>query len=99
MIAPAARVDDGKLDVVIVAARSPLAALAQVPRLFKGQITRARGATSVPAVDIEVTSEHSVLYHVDGEPYVGGASITARPRARALRVAVPADARLDLVSV
>ena len=99
VIAPAARVDDGKLDVVIVAARSPLAALVQVPRLFRGQIARARGVTSVPAVDIEVRSEHSVLYHVDGEPHVGGASIAARPRAGALRVAVPADARLDLVSV
>ena len=40
VIAPAARVDDGKLDVVIVAARSPLAALAQVPRLFKGPNVR-----------------------------------------------------------
>ena len=98
VIAPAARVDDGRLDVVIVAARSPLAALAQVPRLFMGQIARVRGVTSVPAVDIQVTSEHAVLYHVDGEPYVGGASIAARPRARALRVAVPAGARLDLVS-
>ena len=98
VIAPAARLDDGKLDVVIVAARSPLAALTQVPRLFKGQIARVRGVTSVPAADIEVTSEHSMLYHVDGEPYVGGASIAARPRARALRVAVPADARPDLLS-
>lgn len=99
VIAPAARVDDGKLDVVIVAARSPLAALVQLPSLFTGQIARVRGVTSVPAVDIEVTSEHPMLYHVDGEPYVGGASIVARPRARALRVAVPADARLDLVNV
>ncbi len=99
VIAPAARVDDGKLDVVIVAARSPLAALVQVPRLFRGQIARVRGVTSVPAVDIEVRSEHAVLYYVDGEPHVGGASITARPRARALRVAVPAGARLDLASV
>ena len=98
VIAPAARVDDGKLDVVIVAARSPLAALAQVPRLFMGGIARVCGVTSVPALDIEVTSEHAVLYHVDGEPHMGGASIAARPRARALRVAVPAGARLDLLS-
>ena len=102
VIAPAARVDDGQLDVVIVAARSPLAALIQVPRLFTGRIARVRGVTSLPAVDIEVRSEMTsgqpVSYHVDGEPYVGSASITARPRARALRVAVPADARPDLVS-
>ena len=98
VIAPAARVDDGKLDVVIVAARSPFAALVQLPRLFTGGIARVRGVTSVPALDIEVTSEHAVLYHVDGEPHMGGTSIAARPRARALRVAVPAGARLDLLS-
>jgi hypothetical protein len=31
-------------------------------------------------------------YHIDGEPYVGGASIVARPHPAALRVMVPADA-------
>lgn len=98
VIAPAARVDDGKLDVVIVEGRSPMAALAQVPRLFMGRIAHARGVTSVPAVDIQVQSQHAVQYHVDGEPYVGGVSMTARPRPGALRVAVPANARLDLVS-
>ena len=97
MIAPAARVDDGKLDVVIVASRSPFAALVQVPRVFLGQIARIRGVTSVPAVEIEVTSAHPVLYHVDGEPFVGGASLAARPRPGALRVAIPVDARPDLL--
>ena len=96
LIAPAARVDDGKLDVVIVAGRSPLAALVQVPRVFMGQIARVRGVTSVPAVNIEVSTSHPVPYHVDGEPFLGGASIAARARAGALRVAVPADARFDL---
>jgi diacylglycerol kinase (ATP) len=98
VIAPAARVDDGTLDVVIVEARSPLATLAQLPRLFMGRIADARGVTSVPAVDIEVRSQHAVQYHVDGEPHMGGASMTARPRPGALRVAVSANVRLDLVT-
>ena len=97
LIAPAARLDDGRLDVVIVAGRSPLAALVQAPRLFTGQIARAPGVTSVQAVDIEVTSAHPVVYHVDGEPFVGGASIAARPHPAALRVMVPSDARLDIL--
>ena len=97
-IAPAARLDDGKLDVVIVAARSPLAVLAQVPRLFLGQIGQVRGVTSIPAVDIEVTSAHALLYHVDGEPFRGDPSLVARARPRALRVAVPVDARPDLLT-
>ena len=98
VIAPAARLDDGKLDVVIVAARPRLAVLAQAPRLFTGQIARVAGVTSVSAVDIEVASAHALEYHVDGEPLVGGESLVARSRARALRVAVPTDVRLDLVS-
>ena len=97
VIAPAARVDDGKLDVVIVASRSPLAALVQVPRVFMGQIARVHGVTSVSAVDIEVTSAQPAVYHVDGEPFVGGASIAARPHPGALRIMVPADARLDVL--
>ena len=34
-----------------------------------------------------------MIYHVDGEPFIGGASITARSRPGALRVMVPAEAR------
>ena len=89
VIAPAARLDDGRLDVVIVAQRSPLAALAQAPSLFMGQIARVPGVTCVSATEIEVTSAHPVAYHVDGEPFVGGVSIAARPHPGALRVIVP----------
>ena len=97
VIAPAARLDDGRLDVVVVARRSPFAAIMQAPRLFMGQIDRVYGVTSVSAIDIEVTSAHPMVYHVDGEPFVGGASIAARPHPAALRVMVPADARLDVM--
>ena len=98
MIAPSARLDDGKLDVVTVAARSPLGVMMAIPRLFTGRITHVSGVESVPAVDIRVTSTHAVLYHVDGEPYRGDLSIAARALPRALRVAVPVDARPDLPS-
>ena len=39
---PEARLDDGRLDVVVVSARSPLAALVQVPRVFSGRIATCR---------------------------------------------------------
>ena len=93
VIAPDARLDDGKLDVVVVAARSAIAALAQVPRVFMGQMSRIPGVATCTAVDIEITSAGPVVYHVDGEPYVGGASIAARAHPGALRVAVPVGAR------
>jgi diacylglycerol kinase (ATP) len=97
LIAPSARLDDGRLDVVSVATRSTLSILRQVPRLFTGRIAGAPGVTSVQAVDIEVTSDEPLPYHVDGEPFVGGASIVARSRPGALRIVVPRDAALGLL--
>jgi YegS/Rv2252/BmrU family lipid kinase len=90
IIAPRARLDDGRLDVVVVAQRSPLVALLQVPRVFLGQIERLPGVEVSDASDIEITSAQPVLYHIDGEPFVGGASVKARVRPRALRVICPA---------
>jgi len=92
VIAPAARLDDGRLDVVVIARRSPIAALVQAPRLFMGQIARVSGVTSVSATDIEVTAAHPVAYHVDGEPFAGGTTLVARPHPGALRVMVPRSA-------
>lgn len=89
LIAPAARIDDGRLDVVIVAARPALTALLQVPRVFMGQTGRIPGVTIRRTTEVEITSAHPVVYHVDGEPYVGGASIKGRIRPNALTVRVP----------
>ena len=93
LIAPEARLDDGRLDVVVVLARSPLAALVQVPRVLSGRIAMVPGVTMSSAVDIQVTSGQPVLYHVDGEPYTGAAVVAARPWPAALRVIVPVGAR------
>jgi diacylglycerol kinase (ATP) len=89
IIAPDARLDDGRLDVVVIADRSPLRALLQVPRIFMGQIARVPGVTIRTAVEIEVVSGRPVIYHVDGEPFVGGASIRARTRPKALKIRTP----------
>lgn len=89
LIAPLARLDDGYLDVVVVAARSPLVAILQAPFLFAGWIARLPGVTTLPARDVEVTSARAVLYHVDGEPFIGGASVKACVHPEALRVIAP----------
>jgi YegS/Rv2252/BmrU family lipid kinase len=87
-IAPHARVDDGRLDVVVVADRRFAEALVQLPRLFNGTVDRARGVISRTVGSVEITSAHPVIFHVDGEPVVGSARITARARPCALRVRV-----------
>jgi diacylglycerol kinase (ATP) len=88
-IAPRARVDDGRLDVVIVSERSPARALLEMPLLFAGRIDALSGVIMTTAVDVEITSSRSAVYHVDGEPFVGGASVKGRALPRALRVRVP----------
>jgi diacylglycerol kinase (ATP) len=89
IIAPHARLDDGRLDVVTVAQRSLVATLIQIPRVFRGSVDRVPGVSVRCGEAIEITSGHPVVYHVDGEPFVGGAMIRARARAGALRVRVP----------
>ena len=89
LIAPQARVDDGRLDVVIVGHRSPISTILQAPMLFAGRVGSLSGVTSMTATDIEITSAGPALYHVDGEPFIGGASLRARVHPRALRVRVP----------
>ena len=91
LIAPNARIDDGLLDVVVVTPRSPLRALFQIPRIFMGQMAAIPGVTMRTARHIEITSGAPVIFHVDGEPFVGSASITASVHPAALRVKVPAS--------
>lgn len=89
LIAPAARVDDGKLDVVVVDYRPALAAIRHVPKLFRGQLAEVSGVRMLTASTVEITGVHEMLYHVDGEPFTGGAAILARIHPSALRVRVP----------
>ncbi len=89
VIAPDARIDDGRLDVIVVGERSAVRALTQMPKLFSGRIARVPGITMIPAHDVVITSPDRMIYHADGEPCVGGTSIHIRIRPRALRVRVP----------
>jgi YegS/Rv2252/BmrU family lipid kinase len=89
VIAPDARIDDGRLDVIVVGERSALRALTQMPMLFSGRIARVPGITMIPAHDVVITAGDPMIYHADGEPCVGGTSIRIRIRPRALRVRVP----------
>ena len=82
--------------MVIIGHRSPLVALMQVPWIFAGQVGRLPGVTMRTGVDIEITSANPVVYHIDGEPFVGGASIKAHVRPQALRIKVPVEADLQV---
>ena len=89
-IAPGARIDDGALDVVIVGERSPWSAIAQMPALFSGKVDRLPGVTIIPTAEVEISAEHDMFYHLDGEPALGGRLVKARVHPAALCVRVPA---------
>jgi len=72
-----------------VGERSALKALTQMPMLFSGRIGQVPGITMTAVQDVTVSSEAPMIYHADGEPCVGGTSIRARIRPKALRVRVP----------
>lgn len=90
IIAPDARIDDGRLEVIVIGDRSALRAITQMPMLFSGRIAQVPGITMTTVQDVTITSASPMIYHADGEPCVGGTSIRARIRPQALRLRVPA---------
>jgi diacylglycerol kinase family enzyme len=86
LIAPDARLDDGKLGIVIVDHRAPWRVLVQAPRLFSGTVAQVPGVSIRRALSAVISADAALVYHVDGEPYVGGHSVKARIHPGALRV-------------
>jgi diacylglycerol kinase (ATP) len=89
LIAPRARLDDGRLDVVTIEARSLVRASMELPFVFMGIIDRLPGVTIRTAEAVEVAAPHPMVYHLDGEPIAGMLGISASVRAGALKVKVP----------
>jgi diacylglycerol kinase family enzyme len=81
-------VDDGLLDLVVIEEKSRLRTIAQLPRLFRGTVDRAPGCTIQKISRVTIESDQPIVYHVDGEPAVGGTSLRIRVHPGALYVAV-----------
>ena len=87
-IAPAARLDDGLLDLVIFDERSRLATLWAMPRLYVGGLERVAGVTRRQVKELVVEGDRPIAFHADGELGEGGTRIVIRVLPLALRVAV-----------
>jgi diacylglycerol kinase family enzyme len=88
-IAPAARLDDGHLDLVIVESQPLWRLLAQVPALFGGTLRSGRGLQMIPITEAVIRGSGSLAFHVDGEPMHGGNALRIRTRPGALAVMAP----------
>ncbi len=93
VIAPLARPDDGRLDLVCIPARPVPWLLLRSFRLFAGTIDRLPGIRCVSEKTIELTAERPLAFHVDGEVHAGGSCLRVRVVPSSLRVRVPAVTR------
>lgn len=84
-IAPRARVDDGRLDLVVVRPTMPLRDLWRSRRLFTGTIEQDAGVVSARVTHVTVEGD-DLLGHVDGETIQPGRSATVRVWPHALDV-------------
>ncbi len=89
LIAPAARLDDGRLEVVVVEARSLAWLAVRLPSLFRGTLVDAPGILMRSWASLSVSASAGIAYHVDGEPRSGGSTVEIRVHQRALAVRVP----------
>jgi YegS/Rv2252/BmrU family lipid kinase len=90
-IAPQARLDDGRLEAVVVDDRSPLARLWGSRHLLLSRPERAPGMTFRSIQHADVRAPGPLPFHVDGEHGVADRVITVRIRPGYLRVRVPAE--------
>jgi diacylglycerol kinase family enzyme len=87
-VAPGARVDDGRLDLVVLEEASRFATMCALPRLFTGGAARMRGVSIRQVQRITIESDQPMTFHVDGEPVDGGTHLEGRVHPGALRVCV-----------
>ena len=85
-IAPLAKLDDGRLDLVVFEEVSRFATICAVPRLFRGGVERVRGMTMQQIERGRIESDTPMSFHVDGEPVEGGKTLEIRVLPRALTV-------------
>lgn len=90
VINPGGKLDDGRLEVVVVENGPLWRTLAAAPRLFLGGLERMTGYRRLAAASATVTAEAPVALHCDGDPVPAAARIDVGVVVRGLEVVVPA---------
>jgi YegS/Rv2252/BmrU family lipid kinase len=88
-LAPKARMDDGKLEALVVDDRPPVLRLLAASHLALGTADRAPRITHRSIASAVVETDGEMLYHVDGEVGRARNRIDVRIRPGALKVRVP----------
>lgn len=92
-IAPGARIDDGRLDLVAIKAVGFFAAASLVPRLFLGNLDQSPHVARLSGPRFVIQRPAAGLIHTDGETHFTGAAVEVNVVPRSLRLVVPAVSR------
>ena len=87
-LAPAAALDDGLLDVVIVGHVTKLRFLRLLPTVFKGQHVRQPNVEVLRAKEVEISAERPFTLYADGDP-IARLPVKVRTLPSAVKVIVP----------
>ena len=87
-VAPHASLDDGRLDVMLVAESSKLTFLRDLPKVFKGTHGDSPHVTFLKGEVVEVSADRPFTIYADGDP-IGELPATMRVSRQSLRVLVP----------
>ena len=88
-LAPDADLDDGLLDVVLIAEHAKRSFLATLPKAFKGTHVHHPAVRVLRGRELRVDADRPFVVYADGDP-IGHTPTTIRAVPRALRVLVPA---------
>lgn len=88
-LAPGAELDDGLLDVVLIAMHSKRSFLATLPKVFSGAHVAHPAVRILRARELHVDADRPFAIYADGDP-IGATPATIRAVPRAVRVLVPA---------
>ena len=90
LIAPGARVDDGRLDLTVIKRATLLNTVPLVGRLFTGRIDGSKSVARLQGAHFTIGRAAPGLIHTDGETHETGAIVEIAVRPRSLRIMVPA---------
>lgn len=89
LLAPAARLDDGRLDVVLTGSLPKRRFLVSLKKVFDGSHVDEPSVRVLRARELQVDADRPFVVYADGEP-IGETPVTIRVAAGALRVLAPA---------
>ncbi|MEO6002130.1 MAG: diacylglycerol kinase family protein [Opitutus sp.] len=88
-IAPGARVDDGKLDLIAIAPINVFTAVPLVARLFSGRLLQSGRVTHLRSAEFSIRRAEPGLIHTDGEIHSTSANVEIAVRPRSLHLILP----------